>query len=163
MSKKKKIIVLSSMIVLLAVTAVFNFALSGTQSSNLAESTSYFQEYKAERSESRNEQILQLDKIIQEAGDDLEIKQTALTQKMQLSALTEQELRLESLIKAYGYEEVVVTMNLNSPNVNVVVKDSEFDQTDAVKIYSILTSEKTIDAENINIIPYIWLKTLCNF
>lgn len=155
MSKKKKIIVLSSMIVLLAVTAVFNFALSGSQSSNLAESTSYFQEYKAERSESRNEQILQLDKIIQEAGDDLEIKQTALTQKMQLSALTEQELRLESLIKAYGYEEVVVTMNLNSPNVNVVVKDSEFDQTDAVKIYSILTSEKTIDAENINIIPYI--------
>ena len=47
-------------------------------------------------------------------------------------------------------------MNLSSPNVNVVVKDSEFDQTDAVKIYSILTQENTIDAENINIIPYLW-------
>ena len=155
MSKKKKIIVLSSMILLLAVTAVFNFVLSGSSVTTQAAQTSYFSEYKTERSQSRNEQILQLEKIIQEAGDDLEIKQTALTQKLELTAIIEQELRLESLIKAYGYEEVVVTMNLNSPNVNVVVKDSNFDQTDAIKIYSILTSEKSIDAENINIIPYI--------
>ncbi|MBO7215265.1 MAG: SpoIIIAH-like family protein [Clostridia bacterium] len=155
MSKKKKVIILSSMIALLAVTAVFNFVLSG--SANVSDSTdaTYFSEYKAERSSSRNEQILQLDKIIAEADETSEIRETALTQKLQLTALTEQELRMESLIKAYGYEEVVVTMNLNSPNVNVVVKDSEFDQADAVKIYSILTNESTIDAENINIIPYL--------
>lgn len=157
MSKKKKIIILSSMILLLVVTAVFNFVFSGSGViSDATITTSYFSEYKAQRSSSRNEQILQLDKIILESGEDSAVKETALIQKMQLTALTEQELRLESLIKAYGYEEVVVTMNLSSPNVNVVVKDSEFDQTDAVKIYSILTSENTIDAENINIIPYLW-------
>ncbi|MBO5926623.1 MAG: SpoIIIAH-like family protein [Clostridia bacterium] len=155
MSKKKKIIVLSSMIALLVATAVFNFVLSGSASIPDATSTSYFSEYKAQRSSSRNEQILQLDKIIAEAEADSEVRETALTQKIQLTALTEQELRLESLIKAYGYEEVVVTINLISQNVNVVVKDSEFDQTDAVKIYSILTQENTIDAENINIIPYL--------
>ena len=156
MSKKKKIIILSSMILLLVVTAVFNFVFSGSGViSDATITTSYFSEYKAQRSSSRNEQILQLDKIILESGEDSAVKETALIQKMQLTALTEQELRLESLIKAYGYEEVVVTMNLSSPNVNVVVKDSEFDQTDAVKIYSILTSENTIDAENINIIPYL--------
>ena len=99
---------------------------------------------------------MQLDKIIAEADEGSDVKETALTQKIQLTALTEQELRLESLIKAYGYEEVVVTMNLNSPNVNVVVKDGEFDQADAVKIYSILTEDNTIDAENVNIIPYLW-------
>ncbi len=155
MSKKKKIIVLSSMIVLLVATAVFNFVLSGSTNVEGVTATTYFSEYKAQRSSSRNEQILQLDKIIAEADDDTDVKETALAQKMQLTALTEQELRLETLIKAYGYEEVVVTMNLSSPNVNVVVKDNDFDQTDAVKIYSILTQENNVDAENINIIPYL--------
>ncbi len=155
MSKKKKIVILSSMIALLAVTAVFNFVLSGTDRISDVADASYFSEYKAERSSSRNEQILQLDKIIAEAESDSDVRETALTQKLQLTALTEQELRMESLIKAYGYEEVVVTMSLNSPNVNVVVRDAEFDQTDAVKIYSILTQDNQIDAENINIIPYL--------
>ena len=155
MSKKKKIIVLSSMIALLVATAVFNFVLSGSTNVEGVTATSYFSEYKSQRSSSRNEQILQLDKIIAEANEDSEVKETALAQKMQLTALTEQELRLETLIKAYGYEEVVVTMNLSSPNVNVVVKDNDFDQADAVKIYSILTQENNVDAENINIIPYL--------
>ena len=77
------------------------------------------------------------------------------SQKLQLTGITEQELKLETLIKAYGYEEVVVTMGLDSPNVNVVVKNSEFDQSDAVKIYNILVSETDIDCENVNIIPYL--------
>lgn len=155
MSKKKKIVILSSMIALLVATAVFNFVLSGSTGVEGTTSTTYFSEYKAQRSSSRNEQILQLDKIIAEAGEGSDVRETALAQKIQLTALTEQELRLENLIKAYGYEEVVVTMNLSSPNVNVVVKDAEFDQTDAVKIYSILIAENNVDAENINIIPYL--------
>ena len=156
MSKTKKIVILSSMIALLAVTAVFNFVLSGTTVSDGSVSTSYFTEYKSQRSSSRNEQILQLDKIIAESNEESEVKETALVQKLQLTSLTEKELRMENLIKAYGYEEVVVTMNLDSPNVNVIVKSDNFSQDDAIKIYSILTKDNTVDAENINIIPYLW-------
>ena len=155
MSKTKKIVILSSMIALLAVTAVFNFVLSGTTINDGSVSTSYFTEYKSQRSSSRNEQILQLDKIISESAEESEIKETALVQKLQLTSLTEKELRMENLIKAYGYEEVVVTMNLDSPNVNVIVKSDNFSQEDAIKIYSILTKDNTVDAENINIIPYL--------
>ena len=155
MSKTKKIVILSSMIALLAVTAVFNFVLSGTTVSDGSVSTSYFTEYKSQRSSSRNEQILQLDKIIAEANEESDVKETALVQKLQLTSLTEKELRMENLIKAYGYEEVVVTMNLDSPNVNVIVKSDNFSQDDAIKIYSILTKDNTVDAENINIIPYL--------
>ena len=162
MSKKKKIIILSCMIALLSVTAVLNFALSGSDTYSDATSTAYFSEYRSERLSSRNEQLLELDKIIAECGDDLALKETALMQKMQLASLTEQELKFESLIKAYGYEEVVVTMSIDNKNVSVVVKDSEFDQTDAVKIYNILTQSNNIDSENINIIPYLW-KILGNF
>ncbi len=155
MSKKKKIIVLSLMIALLAVTAVCNFVLSGDSVYGDTSPTGYFAEYRSQRSASRNEQMLQLDKIIAESAEDSSVRDTAITQKMQLTMLTEQELKLETLIKAYGYEEVVVTMSISSPNVSVVVKDSDFDQADAVKIYNLLVSENTIDSENINIIPYI--------
>ncbi len=155
MSKKKKVIILSCMIALLAVTAVFNFVLSGDSVNIDSTSTAYFSEYRSQRSSSRNEQLLQLDKIIAEAEDDSTIKADALNQKLELTAMTEKELKLESLIKAYGYEEVVVTMNLSSPNVSVVVKDSDFDQADAVKIFNLLTTESQVDAENVNIIPYL--------
>ncbi len=155
MSKRKKVIILSSMILLLAVTAVFNFVLSSSPNYDATTDATYFSEYKAQRSSSRNEQLLELEKIIEESEDGSEVKQTALTQKLELTSLTEKEMRLESLIKAYGYEEVVVTMNLNSPNVSVVVKDVDFVEADAVKIYSILTQETQVDAENVNIIPYL--------
>ena len=155
MSKKKKIIVLSSMILLLVVTATLNFVFAGSNSYNDALETGYFSEYRTERSTKRNEQILQLEKIIAESDEGSEIRETAITQKLQLTSLTEQELKLETLIKAYGYDEVVVTMSIDSPNVNVVVKNSEFDQTDAIKIYNILVNETQIDCENVNIIPYL--------
>ncbi len=155
MNKKKKIIILSAMIALLAVTAVCNFLLSGDSVYDDSTSTAYFSEYRSQRSSSRNEQILQLDKIIAESEESSEVRETALTQKMQLTALTEQELKLETLIKAYGYEEVVVTMSITSPNVSVIVKNDAFDQADAVKIYNLLATETQVDSENINIIPYI--------
>lgn len=156
MSKKRKIIVLSCMIALLVATATLNFVLSGNSvyQDNLT-STGYFAQYRSQLSSQRNEQLLQLDKIINESEDDSTVKNEATTQKMQLLAITEQELRLESLIKAYGYDEVVVTMSVNSPNVSVVVKEDSFEQSDAVKIYNLLASESNIDAENVNIIPYL--------
>ena len=155
MSKKKKIIILSSMIALLAITAAFNFIFAGGENYVESTETAYFSEYRAERSTKRNEQLLQLDKIIAESEEGSEVHETAITQKLQLTSLTEQELKLETLIKAYGYEEVVVTMGLDTPNVNVVVKNAEFDQTDAIKIYNILVTETNIDSENVNIIPYL--------
>ena len=155
MSKRKKVIILSCMIALLAVTAVLNFVLSGNSVNIDSTSAAYFTEYRSQRSSSRNEQILQLDKIIQDSSDDSAVKEDALNQKLQLTAITEKELKLETLIKAYGYEEVVVTMNITSPNVSVIVKDAEFEQDDAVKIFNLLVTESNVDAENVSIIPYL--------
>ena len=112
MSKKKKIIILSCMIALLAVTAVCNFVLSGDTVYENSTSTAYFSEYRSERSSSRNEQILQLDKIIAESLEDSEVRETALTQKMQLTMLTEQELKLETLIKAYENPEAYPNLTI---------------------------------------------------
>ncbi|MBP5373194.1 MAG: SpoIIIAH-like family protein [Clostridia bacterium] len=155
MSKKKKIIVLSCMIVLLAVTAVFNFVLSApsTSADDSVSAANYFVEYKTERSESRSEQLLQLDSVISASEENSDIKTEALALKIRLTEIIEKELLLEKLIKAKGYEDTVVSIGLTSENINVIVKDANFDQDDAVIIYTILAEEANATPEKVNIIP----------
>ena len=156
MSKKKKIIVLSSMIALLAITAVFNFILTTSKSqsdTSVTASANYFSEYRTNRLTTRNEELLQLDSIIASAEETSTEKSNALNLKIQLTEITEQELLLESLIKAQGFEDVVVTIGLNSENVNVIVKSADLTLDDAIKIYSIIEDEAIATSENVKIIP----------
>ena len=157
MSKKKKIIILSCMIALLAVTAVFNFVLTtGTLSSEenaLVSSANYFNQYRTERLSTRNEELVQLDEIIETAQVGSEEYSNALTMKLELTEMTETELLLESLIKAYGFEDVVVVIGLNSENINVIAKSQELSTDDAITIYSIIAEETGATPENVKIIP----------
>ena len=157
MSKKRKIIVLSCMIALLAITAVFNFVLTtGTidvDQSMTVSSANYFAQYRSERITTRNEELLQLDAIIASAGDNSEEKADALAMKIELTELTEKELLLESLIKAYGFEDAVVVIGLESKNVNVIAKSPALTTDDAILIYSIVLEEANVSPENVKIIP----------
>jgi len=157
MSKKKKIIILSCMIALLAVTAVFNFVLTtGTVSSDenaLVSSANYFSQYRTERLSTRNEELVQLDQIIESAEVGSEEYSDALDMKIELTQMTETEMLLESLIKAYGFEDVVVVIGLESDNVNVIAKSQELSTDDAITIYSIIAEETGVSPENVKIIP----------
>ena len=151
MSKKKKIIVLSCMIALLAVTAVFNFVLTDSKlfrgDGDAVTTANYFTQY-------RNEELLQLDAIISAAGEeDSAAKEDALAMKVKITEITEHELLLENLIKAVGYEDVVVTIGMNSDNVNIIVKCAELTLDDTIKIYTIVEEEGVSTVENIKIIP----------
>ena len=76
MSNKKKIIVMSSLVLLLAVTAIFNFIFANTSMRTSAEggvtTANYFTTYRSERTTTRNEEIVQLDSVISlyEVGDE---------------------------------------------------------------------------------------------
>ncbi len=158
MSKKSKIIVLSCMIALLAVTAVFNFVLTTdttipNDDSTIVSSANYFSQYRSERLTTRNEELLQLDEVIQAAEASSAEKSAALSMKIELTGMTEKELLLENLIKAYGFEDAVVVMGLDSGSVNVIAKSSELSTDDAIKIYTIVSEETGISAENVKIIP----------
>ncbi|MCQ2387451.1 MAG: SpoIIIAH-like family protein [Clostridia bacterium] len=158
MSKKKKIIILSCMVALLAVTAVFNFVLStGKVGSNedvvLTSASNYFTQYRTERLNTRNEEIMQLDAVIASASTDSDVMGEALAMKVDLTANTEKELLLENLIKAYGFEDAVVVIGLDSDNVNVIAKSTDLTADDAVAIYTIISEEINISPENVKIIP----------
>lgn len=156
MSKKKKIVILSCMIALLAVTAVFNFVLTTgnvSATETVATSSSYFSGYRTERVNSRNEEIVQLDTILASATPGGDEYNQALQMKIELTKNTENELLLENLIKAYGFEDAVVVIGLESENVNVIVKSQSANEDEAVIIYSIIDEELNISPENVKIIP----------
>ena len=157
MSKKKKIVILSCMIALLAVTAVFNFVFTadtyGLDDPATATSANYFMQYRSERMTTRNEELLQLDNIIASAEQGSVERNQALQMKTDITGITEKELLLESLIKAYGFEDAVVVIGLDSGNVNVIAKSENLSTDDAIKIYSIIQEENVASPENVKIIP----------
>lgn len=157
MSKKKKVVILSCMIALLAVTAVFNFVLTtGTVSpdaSAAVSSSNYFTQYRSERLTTRNEELVQLDAIIASAEVNSIEHSEALSMKINLTEITEKEMLLENLIKAYGFEDVVVVIGLESENINVIAKSPEITTDDAIKIYSVIAEETSASPENVKIIP----------
>ena len=153
MSKKKKVIVLSCMIALLITTAILNFTLSSsvTNGSEVAPTANYFTEVRTTRNSSRNKQLEQIDEIIEASAENSEERKDALKMKLKISEIMEQENLLENLIKAKGYEEVAVTIGMTSDNVSIIVKDGEFDQDDAVLIYSLCADEINTSPDNVYI------------
>ena len=154
MSKKKKVFILSCLIALLVTTAVLNFVLSSSVSPSSGEATptaSYFTEVKTTRNSSRNQQLAQIDEIIASATEGSEELKEALSMKIKLTTIMEQENLLESLIKAKGYDEVAVTIGMTSDNVSIIVKDAEFDQDDAVLIYTLCSDEINATPDNVYI------------
>lgn len=153
MSKKKKIVILSCMVLLLAVTAVCNFLLTNKSDGNTVATANYFTEYRTEHTKTLNEQILRLDAIISDADADSQAKEDALRTKLRLSEIIEKELYLESIIKAKGYKNAVVMIGTNSENITVVVEDKDFTSDDAVSIYTVLADEVKASPENVRIFP----------
>ena len=155
MSKRKKILVLSIMVLVLAVAVVLNFTLLGNKETDNASTAtaSFFTTYRATRQSERNQEILYLDSVIAMEGDEFaDARQTAINQKLKLVEVMEKELLLESLLKAKGYEDVVVSVGLTNDNINVVVKCDELTREDTSKIYSTIKSQTNVSSDLVKIL-----------
>lgn len=156
MSNKKKIVVMSSLVAVLAATAVFNFALANTSESAASEgvtTANYFSTYRSERTTTRNEELVQLDSVIAlyQEGDERYEEATAM--KMEIVAAMEQELILENMVKSLGFSDTVVSVSSDSDNVNVFINASELNFDTALSIYNMMKNETGIVAGNIIIMP----------
>ena len=156
MSRTKKIIIMSGLVLLLAVTAIFNFVLAGAATEDAGgevTAANYFVTYRTERTTTRNEELLQLKSILEstEAGNDA--YEEAMALKLQIVEMMERELLLETYIKSLGYTDAVVSIGLDSDNVNVFVNADELAYNDFLTIYNILTEEAGCDPANVNIMP----------
>ncbi len=156
MSNKKKIIIMSSLVLLLAVTAVFNFVFATTAVSGDGTGTqtaNYFTTYRTERTTTRSEELLQLDSVIAlyEEGD--ERFEEATEMKMEIVSAMETELMLENMVKSLGFSDAIVSVSTTSDNINVFINSSELNYDTALSIYNMMKNETGIVAGNVIIMP----------
>ncbi len=156
MTKKKKIIIMSSLVFLLALTAVLNVLLASNvfASDDAAVTTSnYFTTFRSERTTTRSEELLQLDSVIALYEEDSDKYKEAVNLKLKIVEMMENELLLETLIKSRGFSDAVVSIGMNSDNVNVFINSNELDYNTALSIYTVLKDEVGIAPGSIIILP----------
>lgn len=160
MKKSKKIILFVSMVVVLVVAAVLNVTLltqkaDGSTDQNDDNSTvgNFFATSREDRLTTRNYEIAQLNEIIALEGDEYaEARQNAIKQKQAIVDAMELEMLIETLLKAQGFADVLVSIGSSSENVNVIVDKDELTREDTVRIYNVIATETSIETDYVNII-----------
>ncbi len=156
MTNKKKIIILSSLVFLLAVTAVLNVLLvtnNASADTGAVATANYFTTYRSERTTTRSEELLQLDSVIELYDEGSERYEQAVDLKLQIIEIMEDELVLETMIKSLGFSDAVVSIGMDSENVNVFINSDELSTDTALSIYNLLRNEAGVAPTNIIIMP----------
>lgn len=156
MSNTKKIALMSTLVLLLAVTAVFNFVLAGTGSSTVdagsTVSVNYFTTYRTNRTSTRSEEFIQLDSIIASASADSAEYVAAIQRKQELVEIMEDELVMETVLKSLGFSDAVVSIN-GEDYINVFLNSSELTDDMITQIYFALEVEQQVRDGYIIIMP----------
>ena len=146
---------MSSLVLLLAVTAVLNVVLVRNKTANgdTVAVSNYFTTYRSERTTTRSEELVQLDSVIALYDESSEKYTEAVNLKMKIVEIMEKELVLETMIKSKGFSDAVVSIGIDSDNVNVFINSNELDMQTALSIYNCLKDEASVDPLNIIIMP----------
>lgn len=161
----RKTIVIASMVLLLLVTGFLNWRYTQAKAeenlqnnNNVTENpddgvttSSTFSDYRLERERTRTQEITYIDSIISNTNTDQETLAEAQLMKLELTDTMEKEMLLEGLLKAKGFEDVFVT--LGDESINVVVKDTELNQSEVAQILELVQRETSASAQNVKIIP----------
>lgn len=153
LSKKKKIIILAGMLILLVATGVLNVVLNQTAAKGKDEPIivgNFFETYRSDRLDTRNQTVVYLDAIINSESSSEADVAAAQAQKLAIASSMEQELVIEGLIKAQGFEDCVVT---TGSNINVIVKSQALTEDEIIQILYIVSEETGKSPLEIQIIP----------
>ncbi len=156
MSKGKKVAIILSMVAVLAIAAVVNVTLLNNDSKTGEDDvvqTGFFQTSKLDRQTTRDYEIAELNAILAMEGDEYaEARQSALEKKQNIVDAMETEMLLETLLKAQGFENVLVTVNASGDNVSVIVDKDELTREDTVRIYNVIATETSVSTEYVKIL-----------
>ncbi len=166
----KKQLVIASLTVLLGAAVAVNFIYSGAKKdevtqpasevsanygdaayvSNSADSDAYFAQARLDKQSSREEAAEVLASMYQ--GGDLTESELTMVQNdaLSLGGIIESENKIESLLRAQGFEDALCY--LSESTANIIVKTDGLDAAGAAKIKSTLLSEYEVDSDNITIV-----------
>jgi len=161
----KKHIVVACLTLLLGLAVYMNYALGSAGDEMAVKSSAnygdaefvsadssendYFAQARLTRMTSRDEAVQTL-KAIMDGGDLTDEEAASKTvEAVALSQLVESESKVESLIKAQGFEDCVVY--LDGVTASVVVKSEGLVPSEAAQIKDIIVEEASVSSENIRI------------
>lgn len=160
-ANKKKILVLFVMVALLVTTGVLNFVLNDSLSGKLQDANiggddtsiaTFFSAHRESRVAARQQDLVILDSIIDSANASAMAKTAAEQQKLDLGNRMILENDIETLILAYGFEDVLVS--IDTSNVYVVVLAESITPVERAQIASVVCAKTSYAVGDIKIIPY---------
>ena len=160
MSKKKRFFIISAFCLLLLVTGTINILVNNSiigDSSNLGTTTTtttvgnFFTNYRTNRQDTRSEELMYLEAIISSTTSSAEAIKNAEAEKLKIVTAMESEMAMEGLIKAKGFEDVIISDMNNS--ITVIVKSAELNTSEVAQIVEVVQDQTNYDIENIKIIP----------
>lgn len=113
-------------------------------------SNEYFAQARLNRQKSRDESIEALKKMLDEAGSDQQKKDKLINDAAILAKTIESEGKIENIIKAKGFSEVMVY--IQSEKVTVIVKTKGLKEAQVAQIKDTVITETDVDPENISIV-----------
>ena len=165
LGKKGKFFALAGMILLLVVTGYLNVYVNNKSNQTIQTSTitvsNFFETYRSDRTKMREQTVMYLDSVINSELSSAETIAQAQESKMEIVNSIETELKLESVIKALGFEDVVVSSS--NENYNIILKSTTLNDEEVAKVLEVVTQQTGTEASNVIIIPVEWLKSICQF
>jgi hypothetical protein len=99
----------------------------------------------------REQTVMYLDSVINSELSSAETIAQAQESKMEIVNSIETELKLESVIKALGFEDVVVSSS--NENYNIILKSTTLNDEEVAKVLEVVTQQTGTEASNVIIIP----------
>ncbi len=151
--KAKKAIVLGVFSLLLLATGGINIYLNNKATTeanaNIQSSANFFSNYREDRKETREQEKLYLDAIIASETTSAEAKANAEAERLKLITNMDNIMNIENLIKAKGFNEVIVSASTNT--INVIVETSGLTNAEVAQITDIIKNNSDYSIDNIKI------------
>lgn len=113
----------------------------------------YFESYRTNRQSIRDLEMRYVQTVADNDKSDAAVKKEAEARLVEIASQMETELKIESLIKAKGFDDVVAFVEDGA--INIVVKAETLSANDATKILKIVVDETGEQSENVTIITRV--------
>ncbi|MBR3962914.1 MAG: SpoIIIAH-like family protein [Oscillospiraceae bacterium] len=170
-SLKKKHIAVASMVLMLSAAVYVNYLyaagdienfmqtgknygdsilVEGSASENITDSETYFSEARVSRQKSRDEAVATIENLYGVATEDSEDISVLAEKAGEIASNMELENKIESMIKAKGFEDCIVY--ISGEYADVMVQTEGLLPTEAAVIKEAIIKETSVPVENISIV-----------
>jgi len=152
-TNKKKILILCSMVVLLAVSGYLNYVLN-TRGPGEEEGGApiFFESYRSKRTATRNEALAQCDIILASESSTAADKATADSTRLEIIDAMLVEENIEQLIISKGFDDAVVSATKNS--ITVIVLDDDLTAAKVAQILNTILTNTEYTILQVVVYPY---------